>query len=251
MSSERQLDDTNNPWWGEHLHRYQAAANLLDKEKPLKVLDIACGTGFGSDLLAKLGHSVVGGDISKNDVEACGQKYQRPNLVFQVVDGTNMPFANHTFDCVVSFETIEHTTQYQKMLLEFKRVVNKNGLVIISTPNFVINSPTGKVLNPFHTQEWKYEELAKLLDATFSYVKLMGQQYARYRNKKSVRYKIASVVENILYMRGVRKLPLKLQDSIMKVIIKEPMYPLSTNYMLTDDITEIKKCKTFFAICKP
>jgi ubiquinone/menaquinone biosynthesis C-methylase UbiE len=251
MSSERQLDNTNNPWWGEHLNRYEEVAKLIDRKRPLKVLDIACGTGFGSFFLAQLGYNVLGGDISSNDIAECRNKYQHPNLSFEVIDGTNLPFSEYTFDVVVSFETIEHTTQYQKMLSELKRVVKTDGLVIISTPNFTVNSPSGKVLNPFHTQEWVYEELMKILSNTFSNVKLLGQQYVRYKNKNTLKFKIAKGIENIFYMRGIRKLPINLQDMIMKLMINEPMYPQSNNYALTEDVNEIKSCKTFFAICKP
>ena len=249
MTLERQEFNIISPWWGEHLHRYYEANKFISKSKS-KILDIACGNGFGAHYLSKNGHYVTGCDIDIQAINECKKNFSAPNLNYIQADGTKLNFDDDSFDYVISFETIEHTTQYQKMLLEFKRVVNKNGLLIISTPNFLINSPTGKVLNPFHTQEWKYEELAKLLEATFSNVKLMGQQYVRYRNKKSVKYKIANIVENILYMRGVRKLPLKLQDSIMKAIINEPMYPVITDFNLTENIEEIKLCKTFFAVCR-
>lgn len=250
MSSERQLNSENNPWWGEHLHRYQEAAKLIPKQE-LKILDIACGSGFGSDFLAQLGNTVIGGDVSEAVIKECRSNFNRSNVSFEVVDGTNLPYTDETFDIIISFETIEHTTEYQKMLNEFKRVVKKNGLIILSTPNFVINSPSGSVTNPYHTQEWIYEELFDILSHTFSNVKLLGQAYTRYSNKSSLKYKIGEFLENILYKRGVRKIPIKFQDIIMNIIINEPMYPLSTNYSFTENIDEIKKCKTFFAICKP
>lgn len=250
MSSERQLDDTNNPWWGEHLHRYEEAAKLLP-HKSLTILDIACGSGFGSDYLAQLGNTLVGADLSEATIEDCQGKFHRDNLSFKIIDGTNIQYTDESFDVVISFETIEHTTEYQKMLNEFKRVVKKDGLIIISTPNFIINSPTGVVTNPYHTQEWIYEDLLKILNHTFSNVKLLGQKYIRYSSKLNLRYKIGQLVENIFYLRGIRKLPIAFQDGIMKMVIDEPMYPLSNNYLLTETIDDIKKCKTFFAICKP
>jgi 2-polyprenyl-3-methyl-5-hydroxy-6-metoxy-1,4-benzoquinol methylase len=250
MSSERQLDDTNNPWWGEHMHRYQEAAKLLPHSS-LNILDIACGSGFGSSFLAQSGNTVIGGDLSEITITECNSKFNQSNLSFKIIDGTNIPYPDEFFDVVISFETIEHTKQYQEMLNEFKRVVKKNGLIIISTPNFLINSPKGFVTNPFHTQEWIYEDLSKILDQAFSSVKLLGQQYARYADKPHLKYKIGHVLEKILYTRGIRKLPIAFQDRIMKIIIDEPMYPLSKNYLFAEDVNEIKKCKTFFAICKP
>ena len=162
MSSERQLDDTNNPWWGEHIHRYEEASGIIGKESR-KILDIACGTGFGSNYLASLGHTVVGADISKDAIDECNNKYHSDRLIYKVIDGLNIPYENEYFDVVVSFETIEHTTEFKRMLQEFKRVIKQDGLVIISTPNFIINSPKGIIINPYHTQEWTYRELEQIL----------------------------------------------------------------------------------------
>jgi len=132
------------------------------------------------------------------------------------------------------------------MLSEFKRVTKKDGLVIISTPNILVNSPDGVVRNPYHTQEWNYEQLDSLLKEFFADVKLTGQEYARYGNGKM---SVGKMAEKILYMRGVRKLPLKMQDAIMKMLIGKPMYPLPEDYSLTAEKNRIIKCKTFFAVC--
>lgn len=249
MSLERQEDHSNNPWWGEHIHRYQEAIKLIKKEA--KVLDIACGSGFGSNLISMAGHNVVGADLSEKAISDCNEKYATSNLSFEVIDGTNMPYKNQSFDVVISFETIEHTTEYQKMLNEFKRITKNDGLIIISTPNFLINSPSGILVNPYHTQEWKYEELNDILECTFSSVQLFGQAYTRYTNKKGIRFMFGKLAERFLYSRGVRKLPISIQDRIIEILINQPMYPLSENYTFVSNASDIKLCKTFFAICKP
>ena len=228
---------------------YEEAAKLLPSES-LTILDIAWGSGFGSNFMAQLGNTVIGGDVSEATIIDCKRKFQGSNVSFEVIDGTNLPYQDGEFDVLISFETIEHTTDYQKMLNEFKRVVKKDGLIIISTPNFLINSPGGVIINPYHTQEWIYEDLSKLLNHTFSEVKVFGQEYIRYKHKFNLKYKIGKLVETVLYARGVRKLPISFQDTIMQMFINEPMYPLSTNYAFTENISDIKKCKTFFAICK-
>jgi len=250
MSSERQIDDSVSPWWGEHLHRYEEALKLIQGSN-LFILDIACGSGFGSNFLASKGHTVIGGDISEETISECKKKYQKINLNFETLNGVDLPFENEKFDVVTSFETIEHTTQYLEMLSEFRRVVKKDGLIIISTPNFIINSPNGVLINKYHTQEWIYEELSELLNSVFSEVKISGQEYVRYKFNNTFRYRIGKIIEGLLYSRGIRKLPITLQDRIMKFIIGEQMYPLSSNFSFTEDIPDIKKCKTFFAICKP
>ena len=248
MSSERQLDNTNNPWWGEHIHRYEEAARIIEKNQKT-ILDIACGTGFGSHYLATLGHKVVGADISERAIEECRKKYMATTLEFKVVDGTNIPYENEHFDSIVSFETIEHTRDFEKMLNEFKRVVKQNGVVIISTPNFLVNSPDGYVVNPYHTQEWEFDELKKILSDVFQDVQLFGQKYSRY-DLNGVRNKTGEFLEKIMYKRGIRKLPIKFQDMIMRLIIKKPMYPTKEDYVLVTDLSLIVKCKTFFAVCR-
>jgi len=249
MSSERQEDSTNNPWWAEHIHRYQEAEKLLNG-KGLKILDIACGNGFGSNFLAESGHDVIGADLSEEAVKACTTRYQNQRLQFKVCDGTNLPFKNEFFDAIVSFETIEHTAAFNEMLNEFKRVLKKDGLIFISTPNKTINSPEGVIINPFHTQEWEYEGLKTLLSSHFESFELMGQAFIRYSDKKHLRYSIGYIIEKLFYTRGIRKLPISFQDAIMKLIINEPIYPIVSNFKLVSRLVDIMKCKTFFAICK-
>jgi ubiquinone/menaquinone biosynthesis C-methylase UbiE len=167
-----------------------------------------------------------------------------------VCDGTKLPYKIQTFDAVISFETIEHTKAFNEMLAEFKRVVKNDGVVIISTPNRIINSPAGIVTNPYHTQEWDHDELLHILKTHFASVQLYGQEYIRYKNKTQLNYRVGKWTEGFLYKRGIRKLPIVIQDAIMKLIVSQPMYPLAGNYELASDPDKIKKCKTFFAVCK-
>jgi len=248
MSSERQSNDINTPWWGEHIHRYQEALKLIPLKS--KILDIACGNGFGSNILCNSGHQVVGADISEEAIKSCGKIYNHPRLEFKIIDGTNTGYGSGHFDAIVSFETIEHTHEYLKMLLEFKRVTKENGFIILSTPNIKVNSPKGVVTNPYHTQEWTFDQLQELLGSVFPSVKIYGQQYSRYAGLINFRSKIAKTIELILYMRGIRKLPLGIQNAVMNFFINKPMYPLADDYTLVSEESEIKSCKTFFAICK-
>ena len=249
MSSERQAHNENNPWWGEHLHRYQVAINYLSPNA--RVLDIACGNGFGSYMMSQQKTSqVIGGDISEETIFYCKNAFPvAKNLDFQVMDGTKTGFANAHFDTVISFETIEHTTQYKEMLRELERITKGGGIFIVSTPNKSVSSPDGIVKNPYHTQEFTYDELLDLLKKNFDDVILYGQQYIRYRNS-NFKNKLAQLIENTLYLRGVRKLPIRIQDFIMRSIIGKPMYPTPSDYNLTANKEEVMRCKTFFAICK-
>lgn len=248
MSSERQ-ENKNNPWWGEHIHRYEQVTRYI--QPPGRILDLACGSGFGSHFLAKKGFQVTGGDISSAAIEISRSAFSDPNLEFKEINATRIPYADEYFDAVVSFETIEHTTEFLEVLKEFRRVCKKGGIIIISTPNFLVNSPGGNIINPYHTQEWTYEQLKKLLEDVFSNVELLGQHYSRYDNRQGMRFKIGKFIEKVLYLRGIRKIPIKIQDHLMKIVAGLPMYPTEKDYSLVNGPEKIKLCKTFFAVCKP
>jgi 2-polyprenyl-3-methyl-5-hydroxy-6-metoxy-1,4-benzoquinol methylase len=248
MSSERQENNEISPWWGEHVHRYNAAMEIIPKTA--KILDIACGSGFGSKLLAEQNYHVVGADISKETIDACKTAFQHPRLKFEVINATQIPYETGFFDAVVSFETIEHTREFLLVLNEFKRVTKKDGVIVLSTPNFPVNSPGGRILNPYHTQEWTYEEFLRLLHSVFRDVKIYGQAYCRYRGEISFSRRVAKAFEYLFYLRGIRKIPIKIQDAVIKMLSGNQMYPTEKDYCLADKPEEIKKCKTFFAICK-
>jgi methylase of polypeptide subunit release factors len=89
MASERQEINIVSPWWGEHLHRYEEVIKSLSGNEI--ILDIACGSGFGAHLLSN--HSagrVFGGDISLGAIKLCDNSWNKENLSFQVMDGTNL-----------------------------------------------------------------------------------------------------------------------------------------------------------------
>jgi 2-polyprenyl-3-methyl-5-hydroxy-6-metoxy-1,4-benzoquinol methylase len=247
-SSERQENNTLNPWWGEHVHRYHEALKLVNGSS--EVMDIACGTGFGSFLIAEKAKSVVGCDISEEAIQYCNHHFKKSNLRFRVEDGTQLSFPSASFDIVISFETIEHTTQFHHMLGEFKRVLKNGGTAIISTPNFPVNSPSGKVTNPYHTQEFTYEELQQILHSHFSGVSIFGQKYIRYDTVKGISMHLGRIAESLLYRRGIRKLPLSIQDALMKALIRKPVYPQPDDYAMVTLKKEILSCKTFYAVCK-
>ena len=244
MSSERQEINKISPWWGEHLHRYEEVIKSLSGNET--ILDIACGTGFGTHLLSTRSNGkIFGGDLSLEAITLCKNSWNNDNLSYEIMDGTKLKFEDNTFDVVVSFETIEHTTSFNEMIKEFKRILRPKGKIYLSTPNIKINSPSGVVTNPFHTQEWNYEEFNYILNKHFDSFKLFGQQYSRY-NSKSLAYH----VEKLLYKKGVRKIPILIQDKIINIFGQDSIYPNPDDYIMTSESEEIEKCKTFFVICK-
>lgn len=128
------------------------------------VLDIACGNGWGSAILASVAKRVVGADLSKKSISEAKEKYKLSNLSFEVHNALNMDFKNDYFDIIVSMETIEHIDD-EKFLQEVYRVLRYEGLFIVSSPQNCLGSFP---LVPHHLREYTLEEFKKLLLQFFS-----------------------------------------------------------------------------------
>lgn len=157
----------------EHLHRYQLARTLTAGRD---VLDIACGEGYGADILAATAKSVVGVDISADAVEHAKLNYRHPRIFFRVGSVTDIPVPDASVDMIVSFETIEHLDDHDRMMQEFRRVLRPDGLVMISSPNKLEYSDKPGYSNPFHVRELYTEEFIALVNRHFSNVKRYGQR---------------------------------------------------------------------------
>ena len=176
FTGERYVPSVNGDIKYEHLHRY---ALCLDFVKGKSVLDIASGEGYGSALLATLADSVVGVDISAQSIEYAHQQYlNHQNLSFMVGSCDAIPLDTAVVDIVVSFETIEHHDRHEEMMLEIKRVLKPNGLLIISSPNRLTYSDEPNYSNPYHVKELYYDELVVLLNQHFKHVQIYGQKMA-------------------------------------------------------------------------
>jgi len=158
----------------EHLHRYALAAVICENRK---ILDIACGEGYGSNLLSKKARSVSGVDIDAETVAKAKEKYRSPNLEYKTGSADKIPYADHSFEIVISFETLEHHDRHREMMQEIKRVLIPGGLCIISTPDKLIYSDKKNYKNPFHVKELYKEEFRELLKGYFKNVNLFKQQF--------------------------------------------------------------------------
>ena len=159
--------------WYEHFHRYAVACELV---RGMDVLDAACGEGYGSALLATAAHSVTGVDLSETAVAHARTRYSAEGLRFMVADCLELPFEDDEFDCIVSFETLEHLEDHQALMAEFRRVLKPGGFLLISSPDKAVYTDQLQNRNEFHAKELYREELESLLRSHFPAYRLWGQK---------------------------------------------------------------------------
>ncbi len=128
-------------------------------------------------LLAGAAATVIGVDIDTGAIGHAKARYSdRPNLRFVQGSCTALPLADASVDLVVSFETIEHLAEQEAMLVEFRRVLTPEGVLIISSPNKAVYSGEEPRANDFHVRELRREELAALLARGFPQQAWYGQR---------------------------------------------------------------------------
>lgn len=160
----------------EHMHRYAWCARLT---KGMDVLDIACGEGYGSAILARNARSVVGVDIDDTTVRHARAVYHNINdLKFLQGDAADIPLDDDSVDVVVSFETIEHHDKHREMLSEIRRVLRPDGVLIISSPNRTVYSEMAGHHNEFHVKELDFKEFDAVLKEQFKNIRYFGQRLA-------------------------------------------------------------------------
>jgi ubiquinone/menaquinone biosynthesis C-methylase UbiE len=165
--------DTYHAWY-EHWHRYHWLCNFLNKQT---VADLACGEGYGSALLAQHGNQVTGIDIDSETIEQAKSKYQKTaQLSYINANVLNTPLEDHSIDVVTSFETLEHLTEHQQLLSEFKRILKPAGTLVISTPDKAVYSGS-ETHNEFHLKELTEDEFTELISTHFEHVVYFGQQF--------------------------------------------------------------------------
>ena len=178
FTGERFIPGVPGEIWYEHWHRYHFAAPLVAGRN---VLDIACGAGYGSALLARRALHVTGADISPAAVDHARNRYaSMANLEFRQADCAALSFADASFDAVVSFETIEHIAAQEAFLDEVRRVLRPGGLIILSCPNKVEYTDKRGATNEFHVRELYRDELAALIAPRFAHAAWYGQRPSFY-----------------------------------------------------------------------
>jgi SAM-dependent methyltransferase len=177
LTGERTLPDVpeENYWYRRHQAVYDWVAARCDG---LDVVDMACGEGYGTEILSRRASSVTGVDANPEAFEHARARYGRPGVEFvrDLVDS----YAKEC-DAVVFLQTIEHVEDDEGVLRHFKSMLRPGGTAYVSTPNVLTLAPPGaeKSDNPWHLREYRPEQFRALCECVFGDVQILGLFHAR------------------------------------------------------------------------
>ena len=177
LTGERTLPDVpaENYWFRRHLAVYEWVA---ERCSGLEVVDMACGEGYGAEVLGRRAARVTGVDANPEAHEHARLKYTRPGVRFvrDLVERYAEPC-----DAIVFLQTIEHIAEPGAVLDHFRRMLRPGGTAYVSTPNVLTLAPAGaeRSDNPWHLREYRAVEFRALCEASFERVELLGLFHAR------------------------------------------------------------------------
>ena len=158
-----------------HIAAYRFAAARV---QGMTVLDYGCGTGYGSRHLARVAESVTGVDVSTSAIDYARSRYPGDRLSFDVirpVEQGPLPFADASFDAVVSFQVIEHVPSPDLYLAEAARVLRTGGLFLCATPDRGTRlRPAQRPWNRWHLDEFSPDALREVASKHFEVEELLS-----------------------------------------------------------------------------
>lgn len=173
----------------QHLNRYNF---VLDKVEGKNVLDIACGSGYGSYLIAKKGNAnkVIGVDLDEDAIVYGNYRYPHVNIERIKSDATTYR-NSEKFDVIVSFETIEHIPDYEKYVKNLFENLTNDGVLYISTP--ITKQTTASPANPFHVIEWSFQDFHNLFKKFF----IIKEIYLQDVSVELIEWKVPNLFQKI------------------------------------------------------
>jgi len=163
-SGERCCPDFPDEIFANQLKVYKFAAQFC---RGLRVLDIGCGTGYGTAHLSQIARLTVGIDLSRQAIRYACEHYSGSNLQYLKMNVESLAFPDGSFDFAISTENFEHLCDHGAHLREVARVLGPRGLLLLATPNPEMFVETH---NPYHTHEFSYMELLEIIGRYFGEV---------------------------------------------------------------------------------
>jgi SAM-dependent methyltransferase len=177
LTGERTLPDVpeENYWFRRHLAVYEWIAARAHGRR---IVDLACGEGYGSAVLARTAAAVVGVDANPEAFEHARLKYTGGRLRFE---RNMLELWTGDVDCVVFLQTIEHVQDPDAVMAHLRELVGPAGVAYVSTPNVLTLAPKGaeRSGNPWHVREYRAHEYRALCERHFGSVDLLGLFHAR------------------------------------------------------------------------
>lgn len=243
--------------------KYLFASNFV---KGKVVLDLGCGFGDGTNLLAKKASKVYGIDISAAAIAYAKIKYARKSLSFEKENVLNIKYLPSSFDVITAFELIEHITPKQQAFL-LKKIITflkQNGVFILSTPNKI--SPFSNIrksvplskkyesLNPYHTGEFTLKELKKILRLFFRKVIIYGvvckNKKFLTRRQEITNYKRRKVTDYLSQYKLTHKLLPFIPKSLKNFFSFQDSLPnlIPSDFLITRK--DVDRSENLLAICQ-
>ncbi len=232
-AEERLANDPRSPLWGEHRARYRFAARLATGKR---VLDVACGAGFGLAMLRHARACVIGVDL---DYAALSQTRRlTPGASLVQGEAAALPLSDGCVDLVTSFETVEHVPDAWAFVRELRRVLRRGGMLILSTPNRAFGPEALHTANPFHVREFTAAELRALLEPHFAEVHVHGQwPMPAYRFVPFLMIR-PDASPRALAWKATNRLPARARDVLARLVSGRPWYPAEEHYRFELDRSE-------------
>jgi len=141
-----------------------------------RVLDFGCGSGYGSDQIARTADRVTAVDVADDAIAYARGQFRRANLEFRAIDPAEpLPFSDASFDVILSFQVFEHVSDPSHYLSEVRRLLAPNGNLILITPDRSTRLlPRQRPWNRWHVHEYGKRELAAVLANHFDQIEVLG-----------------------------------------------------------------------------
>ena len=242
---------------GDHIQRYEFFASYGVGKV---ILDAACGSGYGSEILVQRGaKKVYGIDIDTDTIEKNKKTYPNDKITFHVLPCEEIDTLSESFDVIISFETIEHLKSPEVFFQKAQKMLKENGLFICSTPNTLRfgGSMYTSEKNKYHLHEMDYTTFKTLFQKYFIIQKI-------YHQSESIEFmRFLKVEHEINQLRAQIQSSLSYRfESLFRKIIRRPFQPIPFFYnkchkqtekdFIIEEISEGEAWhKTFILLGKP